>query len=90
LPELHEGGTICGNAHVANTLGMYDLIVRRELPMNLGIILNFSTQLIEWNEMEIPMKPENATPEQAFYIKDSQAVSEAGLSICHVILLGQV
>ena len=34
LPELHEGKTICCNAHVANALGIYDLIIGRDLLIN--------------------------------------------------------
>jgi hypothetical protein len=53
--------------------------------MNLGIILNFSTQMVEWDEMEIPMKPESAPPERAFYIKDSNAVDSATERIKHIL-----
>ncbi len=77
LPELHEGKTICCNAHVANTLGIYDLIIGRDLLIELGFMLNFKMQTVEWDEIEIPMKPENATPEWSFHIKDSDAMDSA-------------
>jgi Retroviral aspartyl protease len=77
LPELHEGKTICCNAHVANTLGIYDLIIGRDLLSELGFMLNFKTQTVEWDEIEIPMKPENSTPERSFHIKDSDAIDSA-------------
>jgi hypothetical protein len=60
LPDLHEVRT---QYVVINMLllGIYDLILGRDLLMNLGIILNFNTQMVEWDDMEIPMKPENST-----------------------------
>jgi hypothetical protein len=54
LPELHEGRTICGKAHVATALGIYNLIKGRHLLMNLVVILNFQTQMVECDDMEIP------------------------------------
>ncbi len=77
LPELHEGKTICCNALVANALGIYDLIIGRDLLSELGFMLNFKTQTVEWDEIEIPMKRENSTPERSFHIKDSDAIDSA-------------
>jgi RNase H-like domain found in reverse transcriptase/Reverse transcriptase (RNA-dependent DNA polymerase)/Integrase zinc binding domain len=85
LPELHEGKTICCNAHVANTLGIYDLIIGRDLLKSLGVIINFRLQTIEWDEMEIPMKPENALPQHSFYIKDSNVLDSATERIKHIL-----
>jgi RNase H-like domain found in reverse transcriptase/Reverse transcriptase (RNA-dependent DNA polymerase)/Integrase zinc binding domain len=77
LPEFHEGRTIACKAHVAKDLGLYDMIVGRDLLRELGIKIDFSTNTVEWDEAIIPMKPENATIEKAFYVQDSTAVDEA-------------
>jgi hypothetical protein len=85
LPELHEGKTICCNAHVANTLvGIDDLIIGRDLLKSLGVIMNFDLQTVEWDEKEIPMKPENALPQHSFYIKDINVLDSATKRIQHI------
>jgi predicted aspartyl protease len=75
--ELHESKTITYNAHVAPILGVYDMIIGREILKELGILLNFKDETIEWDGVIIPMKPEEATPENSFAIKDSATLDDA-------------
>jgi RNase H-like domain found in reverse transcriptase/Reverse transcriptase (RNA-dependent DNA polymerase)/Integrase zinc binding domain len=75
--ELHEGKTITCEAHVAPDLGAYDMIVGREILKELGITLNFKEETVEWDEVVIPMKPENAIPEKHFAIADSASLDDA-------------
>ncbi|HSN67194.1 MAG TPA: reverse transcriptase domain-containing protein [Fusibacter sp.] len=77
LTELHESRTITCSAHVAPNLSKYDMIIGREVLSELGIILNFKEQTIEWDEAVIPMKPETATQATSFVIKESSSVDEA-------------
>ena len=75
--ELHESKTITCNAHIAPNLGAYDVIVGREILKELGITLCFKNETIEWDEVIIPMKSEDATPERNFAIADSATIDEA-------------
>ena len=53
------------------------MIIGREILKELGILLNFKDETIEWDEVIIPMKPEDAMPESSFAIKDSSAFDDA-------------
>jgi hypothetical protein len=77
LPELHEGRTIVYKAHIAKQLGRYDMILGRDLLKELGIKLDFGDETVTWDEMTIPMKPENATVMTSYHLDDSPAVDEA-------------
>eukprot|EP00957_Ditylum_brightwellii_P143004 10896226-Ditylum_brightwellii.AAC.1 len=56
--------------HVAPTLGMYDMILGRNLLKSLGIMLDHTTETITWNDTSIPMKTTSAQPTESFHIKD--------------------
>ena len=56
LPELNPTAKTDYKFHVAPTLGMYDMIIGRDLLKKLGIILDHATETIAWNDASIPMK----------------------------------
>jgi hypothetical protein len=56
--ELHETRTITCEGHIASDLGAYDMIVGREILKELCFLLNFKDETIEWDYVNIPMKPE--------------------------------
>eukprot|EP00957_Ditylum_brightwellii_P076702 5830006-Ditylum_brightwellii.AAC.1 len=60
--------------HVANTLGMYDMILGRDVLKSLGIVLNHATKTIIWDDASIPMKTMSAQPAESFHIKDPVGV----------------
>eukprot|EP00957_Ditylum_brightwellii_P170790 12999098-Ditylum_brightwellii.AAC.1 len=62
LPELNSTAKIDYTFHVAPTLGMYDMIIGRDLLKSLGIILDHATETITWNDASIPMKTTSARP----------------------------
>lgn len=85
LPELHEGRTICARAHVTPSLGQYDMILGRDLLRELGMVIDFSQQTVTWDDMSVPMKPEDASQEQHFNISDSKQVDEATMRIKDIL-----
>ena len=56
LPELSTTKRIVWDFHVTKQQMSYDLIIRRDLLRELGIALAFSTDTIQWEDIEMPMK----------------------------------
>lgn len=76
LPELHDNRVIEWNVSVAPNLGVYDMIIGRDMLQDLGINLRFSDLTIEWDGAEIPFKDSDSRLE-SFFIQDSPAVDSA-------------
>eukprot|EP00957_Ditylum_brightwellii_P003471 262729-Ditylum_brightwellii.AAC.1 len=76
LPELNPTAKIDYKSHVAPTLGMYDMIIGRDLLKSLGIILDHVTETITWNDASIPMKPTSVQPAESFHIKDLPGIDD--------------
>ena len=77
LPELSNSRTICAHVHVAPKLNEFDMIIGRDLLSELGITLNFKENSIQWDDIEIPMKPEDATAKKHFHVADSPTLDDA-------------
>eukprot|EP00957_Ditylum_brightwellii_P025847 1955349-Ditylum_brightwellii.AAC.1 len=60
LTELNPMAKIDYELHVANTLGVYDMILGRDALKNLGIILNHAMETITWDDASIPRKTMSA------------------------------
>ena len=63
-------------------MGAYDMIIMigRDLLTDLGIDIRFSTNTVEWDSIEIPMKESNTTVE-SFHVGDSDSIKEANKRI---------
>ena len=85
LPELSNNRTICAHVHVAPKLNEFDMIIGRDLLSKLGITLNFKESSIQWDDIEIPMKPEDATAQKHFHIADSPTLDAATERIKHIL-----
>ena len=72
LTELNPTAKIEYKLHVANTLGVYDMILGRDILKNLGIILNHANETIIWDDASIPMKSASAQTADSFHIKDPE------------------
>eukprot|EP00957_Ditylum_brightwellii_P020868 1573970-Ditylum_brightwellii.AAC.1 len=59
---------------VENTLGMYNMILARDVLKSLGIVLNHAIEMIIWDDSSIPMKTTSAQPAESFYIEDPEGV----------------
>ena len=77
IPELHDNKLIRWKFHIAPNLGNYDMIIGRDLMSDLKMDVKFSTQTIEWEDSEIPLKDSDASMAEAYYVRDSEAVDDA-------------
>ena len=77
LPELHDDKLIEWNVHVTKDLGNYDMIIGRDILSFLQIDLRFSTKEVEWEHATMPFKHVDATPLDAYFIKDPIGVAQA-------------
>jgi hypothetical protein len=85
LPELSNNRTICAQVHVTPKLNDFDMIIGRDLLSEIGITLNFKENSIQWDDIEIPMKPEDATTKTHFHIADSPSLDDATERIKHIL-----
>ena len=77
LPELHDDELLEWNVHVTKDLGNYDMVIGRDILSFLKINLRFSTMEVEWEQAVMPFKHVNATPLDAYFIKDPTKVEDA-------------
>lgn len=71
LPEFSMTRTVHATVHVTDQVMTRDLIIGRELLNDLGIDIKFSTNTIQWGDLEIPMKPKDISPMTHFAVEDS-------------------
>ena len=77
FPEFSETRTITTSIHTSEQpLGGYDMIIGRDLLTDLGIVLDFQNQTIQWGDGEIPMKPRNSIPKTSFFIGDPSSLAD--------------
>ena len=76
LPELHDSAKIIKNLYVTENLGTYDMILGRNTLRELGIVINFNNNQIEWNGAQAPMKKSDCKLHTDFHIEDSELVTE--------------
>ena len=85
LPELSNNRTICTQVHVTPKLNEFDMIIGHDLLSELGITLNFKTNSIQWDDIEIQMKPEDAELKTHFHIADSPTLDDATERIKNIL-----
>ena len=61
MPEFYEQQIVSHNTHVTDADMGYDMIMGIDLLRELRIGILNSTQSIEWDSVEIPMRPSDAT-----------------------------
>eukprot|EP00957_Ditylum_brightwellii_P206396 15348244-Ditylum_brightwellii.AAC.1 len=76
LNELNSMAKVDYKLHVANTLGMYGMILGRDVLNSLGIILNHAAETIIWDDASIPMKTMPLRPAESFHIKDPKGIND--------------
>jgi hypothetical protein len=77
IPELHDNRMIEWNLHVTEDLGAYDMILGRDLLTDLGIDIRFSTNTVEWDDSEIPMKDTDLEMQESYHIGDGDVTDDA-------------
>ena len=78
LPELHEDRLIEWDFHVAPDLGVYDMIIGRDMLEFLGIDIKFSDLTVSWDGAVMPFKDAGSANVSAlFHVDDPQIVNDA-------------
>ena len=77
IPELHDDKLIEWNVHVTPELGNYDMIIGRDLLSFLEVDLRFSTHEVEWDHATMPFKHVDATPLDAYFIKEPDTLTSS-------------
>ena len=76
IPELNPSATINYNLHVAHILGVYNMILGRDLLTSLGLVIDLASKIVIWNDTSIPMKESASTPIESFHIEDPDGVGD--------------
>jgi hypothetical protein len=76
IPELHDNRLIEWNVHLTKDLGSYDMIIGRDIIQDLKIIINYSTQTIIWDDVDIPLK-ERDSGTTAYHVHEPVAVEQS-------------
>ena len=76
LTELNPTATITYKLHIAELLGIYNMIFGRDLLNKLGLTLDFSTATVAWEEASVPMKSTTATAIESLHIDDPIGVND--------------
>ena len=76
LTEIYPTATITYKLHVAESLGMYDMIIGRDLLNKMGLIFGFSTETLSWEEASIPMKSLTANAIESLHIDNPTGVND--------------
>ena len=74
LPKLHETAKIIEEAFITKMSSTYDIIIGQNTLSELGMVLNFKSQTVQWNYNEIPMKPTTAIAETDYHIEDPECI----------------
>ena len=77
LPELHSDRVTECNFDIVNADFGCDIIIGTDLMADLGIDLHFLTQELSWDEATVPFESKDAELGEAYFVKDSEAVSES-------------
>ena len=70
LPELHDDRLIEWEFNLVESLGIYDMIIGRDLLQALGLSINFNDLTLQWDDAIIPMKDTSCTINNSYYIKE--------------------
>ena len=85
LPELHSDRVTECNFNIVNANFGCDIIIGTDLMANLGIDLHFLTQELSWDEATVPFESKDAELGEAYFVKDSEAVSESLDRVKHIL-----
>ena len=74
IPELNEQRLITAEVHLTAAKMGYDITIGIDLLIELGIVLKNSTQVIKWDDTEIPMRAQDSTVYDSYLINDPPAI----------------
>ena len=74
LTELNPTATIMYKLHVTDSLGIYHMIIGRDLLYKIELTLDLSTENIMWNGTSVPMKDTTETAIESLHINDLKGI----------------
>ena len=77
MPEFHQHRNIKWKAYVTTQPMLYDIILGQDLMQELGLIIDYKTNTLKWDDATIAMKPVDAQPAELFEIPEGKALKEA-------------
>ena len=77
MPEFHQHKNIKWKAYVTTQPMLYDIILGQDLMQELGLIIDYKTNTLNWDDATIAMKPVDAQPAELFEIPEGKALKEA-------------
>ena len=72
IPELSTTRRVTWDMHVTKQNMSYDLIIGRDLLRELGIVLDFKNNTIQWDDVEMPMKSNQQVRNEHFHIQEDK------------------
>ena len=86
LPELSEVKIIEWKMHVVHSASFnYDLIIGHNMLEDLGIVLDFKTKQITWEEVSVPMHTWRTLQDDGYFIHDSDIINEATMHTTQIL-----
>ena len=85
MPEFHPDRIIEWDLHVTKDLGMYDMIIGRDILSELEFKFNFADMSVEWDERSIPMKDSDAGQAEAFHMPEPDSVESDITRLKHIL-----
>ena len=85
LPELQDDKLIEWDLHVNKNLGVYDLIIGRDILQFLKIDIRFSEMSVEWGQTAMPFKDVDDDPNQAYHIDEDPSLADASERVKRIL-----
>ncbi len=86
LPELSETKLIEWNMHIVSSKTMnYDIIIGRDMLEELGIIIDFKSKQITWDEISVPMRTMTEMKHDGYFINDSETITKATARVKRIL-----
>ena len=77
IPEFHTDRVIEWDLHMSPTLGAYDMIIGRDILIDLGFKFDFEDRSVEWDGASVPMKDTSQPEQTLFFVPDPDAIADA-------------
>ena len=77
LPEFYSDRAIQWTMHAVKDLGIYDMIIGRDMLSDLGIKFDFTNHTMSWDDAVISMQPDTVEHPQSYFADEPEAVHQA-------------
>ena len=76
VPELNQSAEISKKLHVTQMNGRYDVILGQDVLKKLGLVIDFRTETVRWNNSVIDMKPPDCIQETSYYLNNTAKIAK--------------